>query len=127
MARRKLLHADDVPRWRQYVRELLADQWDVISVNDCDCVIEQIQRHEVDVVVLDHLMPGFGPDTTGFDLCQRIRRDHPEVGVVLYTGAWNDVQVNRDQLESKVGAPVVFKDGNDPISDDLLAQVSALR
>ena len=63
---------------------------------------------------------------TGYDVGRRIRQLYPQTKFVVFTGAWEDVKVNRQRLETEMGAPVIFKDGGDPQADDLLTRVAEL-
>ena len=54
-------------------------------------------------------MPGPDEIDTGFELCQHIRRATPDLPVVIFTGAWEGVDVDRAELEAKFGARIVFK------------------
>jgi|WetSurMetagenome_2_1015567.scaffolds.fasta_scaffold541223_2 CheY-like chemotaxis protein len=53
--------------------------------------LDRVAEQAFDVVVLDVRMPGLG----GLEVIQRLRQDHPELGVILLSGhgAKEDVEV----------------------------------
>jgi CheY-like chemotaxis protein len=109
MVKMLILHADDSPRFRNLVAATLSSDYDVFSVRDCDEVVTALQKRGVDLVILDHLMPGSASIDTGFEVCQHVRREFPGLPVVIFTGAWEGVEVDRAELEAKWGARIVFK------------------
>jgi CheY-like chemotaxis protein len=125
-ARKKVLVADDERRWREYAGNLLGTDYDVETVKDCESAVARVEQGGVDLVVLDHLMPGEEPFGTGFDVCVHLRRQHPDLPIILFTGAWEDVDADRAALERKSGAVVVFKEVRDREHDDLAARVKAM-
>jgi CheY-like chemotaxis protein len=125
-ARKKILHADDVARWRQYVKSLLAEEYDVVSCQDCETVVASLRQGGFDLVILDVLMPGAEPLGSGFDVCLHLRKTYPTLPVIVFTGAWAGVDVNREELMAKTRCPVVFKEALDPELDDLPARVREL-
>lgn len=124
MVRKKtILHADDVARWRDYVRGHLSAAYNVETVNDCDAVMPRLDEGGIDLVILDHLMPGTDPTDTGFEVGQRIRERYPGIPMIVLTGAWREVDVNREELEELWQVSVVFKEIRDSQKDDLVARV----
>jgi CheY-like chemotaxis protein len=122
--RKTVLHVDDKVLWREYVKNLLSDQYHVVSCGDCQSAFGKIQQGGVDMVILDHFLPGSGPFTLGLDFCAHLRKVHPRLPVIVYTGAWQGVEeVNRKDLQSKCDAIIVFKDGRDAALDNLRAMV----
>jgi CheY-like chemotaxis protein len=125
-ARKKVLIADDERRWREYASNLLGAEYDVETVKDCESAVARVEQGGVDLLVLDHLMPGEEPFGTGFDVCVHLRKQHPELPIILYTGAWDGVDADREALERKADAVVVFKEVRDRQRDDLAARVREL-
>ena len=124
--KKTVLHVDDAPLWREYVKKLLGDEYEVMSCGDCQSALAKIRRGGVDLVILDHLLPGKGPFDLGFDFCVHLKKMHPELPVIIYTGAWWGVErTDRDSLQRRTGAAVVFKDVRHPELDDLHARVNA--
>jgi len=119
-----VLHADDVARWQRHVQNVLSDFCDVKCANDYDSMLSELERGQYDLLILDNLMPGTGPLDDACSACAHIRKQYPDLLVIVYTGAWQDNDVNRDELEQKLGRQVVFKDVRDRQKDDLRAQVS---
>lgn len=126
-ARKTVLYADDVRRWRLFVEDLLEDDYDVVLCEDCPSALARIAEGGVDLVILDHLMAGDPPLNTGLDVCVHLKGEHPRLPIIIYTGAWRDGKdVDRTRLEMSAKAPVVFKEVRDRGLDDLKARVRAL-
>jgi putative two-component system response regulator len=115
-----ILVADDQPANRELLEELLTTQgFKVISVCDGAEVIEELIRTQVDLVLMDVMMPRL----TGFQACEKIKNDPDTylIPVILIT-ALSDRQ---DRIEGiKVG-------GDDfltrPVDEtELLARVRSL-
>ena len=110
MAKKCVLHADDVEQWRVFVSDALADACQVESVNSCDDVLPRLAKGGIDLVVLDLLMPGQSPDASGFEVLENIRKDFPSMPVMMFTGATQDTDETSEGLSEKWKVPVVFKD-----------------
>ena len=95
-----ILVADDQPANRELLDELLTSQgFKVISVPDGASALEELTRTQVDLVLMDVMMP----DLTGFQVCEKIKAnpDTYLIPVILIT-ALSDKQ---DRLEGiKAGA-----------------------
>jgi len=107
--KKKVLVADDVSRWQRYVEGLLRDRYDVAVADDFDNVIQHVNGEEIDAVILDFLMPGSPPLDDGCRVCNYLRRNHPKIEVLIYTGAWMDTPVSPSQVEEELNVPVIFK------------------
>lgn len=103
----KILHADDVARFRELVKLEFEPDCEVISLEDCDGVVQTASEQSPDVVILDHLMPS-DKDLTGFDVCQQLRAKNPDLPIVVFTGAWEG-EATQEEAEKIWGAKVVFK------------------
>jgi signal transduction histidine kinase/ActR/RegA family two-component response regulator len=62
---------------------LRSNGFKVITAKDAASALEAMQKHPIDVVLSDIVMPGRGD---GFYLANEIRRNYPEVPIVLATG-----------------------------------------
>lgn len=123
---KKLLHADDVKRFRDLVQGEFEADFQVISLEDGDRVLAETSAQNPDIVILDHLMPS-GSDEDGLDICRTLRAQHPALPIVIFSGAWDGTPDQGDAVE-KAGATFVAKtDGREAVSalratvDNLLA------
>src|ERR1700693_5612800 len=95
-----ILVADDQAANRELLEELLTAQgYEVISVPDGTAAVEELTRTQVDLVLLDVMMPHLN----GFEVCEKIKNDPDTylIPVIMIT-ALADKQ---DRLEGiKVGA-----------------------
>lgn len=103
----KILHADDVARFRELVKLELEPDYDVISVEDCDAVIKTAAAESPDLVILDHLMPS-DEDLTGFDVFKKLRERQPDLPILVFTGAWEGEETPQE-VEKLWGTTVIFK------------------
>src|ERR1700681_1886695 len=95
-----VLVADDQAANRELLEELLTAQGcKVIAVSDGAAAVEQLTRTQVDLVLLDVMMPHLN----GFEVCEKIKEDpHTYLIPVIMITALSDKQ---DRLEAiKVGA-----------------------
>lgn len=121
-----ILHADDVPRWRDYVSALLSDAYVVESVEDFDAALARLDRGGIDLLVLDHLMPGTEPTDDSAAVCADLRKSHPDLPIVVFTGALADSPTTREEFEKAVGVPVALKENAGTPEDTLRALVDKL-
>lgn len=83
MKRQKVLVVDDEPHIRMlYQEELEAAGYQVAVSDGNDEIVPLIAAEKPDVVVLDIKL---GPDRSGLDLLQDIRREDQEIPVILCT------------------------------------------
>jgi len=71
MHRAQILVADDNSDMREYLRRLLGEQYNVITVADGKAALDQIRSTPPDLLLADVMMP----ELDGFRLLQTIRRD----------------------------------------------------
>jgi cyclic di-GMP phosphodiesterase len=115
-----VLVADDEEANRELMEELLSNEgYKVITAPDGSSALQELGRAEVDVVVLDVLMPGM----SGLEVCERIKAN-PETYLlpVILTTSLSDKQ---DRINGiKVGADDFL---NRPVDrTELLARVRSL-
>ena len=80
-----VLHVDDDPDFAALTRDLLERERDHLEVHTEQSVEEGLERLEaldVDCIVSDYDMPGHD----GLDFLERVRRSHPDLPFILYTG-----------------------------------------
>lgn len=70
---------------------------------DAETVLTLLAGFSPDVVVLDHRMP---PGRTGLELAQELRRERPELPLVIYSN-YQDVELVRQAAE--IGVPFLPK------------------
>ncbi|MFL6230914.1 MAG: sigma-54-dependent transcriptional regulator [Pyrinomonadaceae bacterium] len=84
MTQGRVLVVDDDPAVCSTVRELLSDcGFETDAASDGDAGLARVEEFHPAVVVADVLMPGLG----GLALLRELRARHPEVGVILMSGA----------------------------------------
>ena len=88
-----ILVVDDEPRNRALLRGFLSSQWDVIEANDGVAGIEALKRNQVDLVLLDVMMPG----QDGFTTCRLMKAEprDPFLPVILVTALGEQEDKNR--------------------------------
>lgn len=80
----RVLHVDDDPALRDLTADILErvdEDLRVLSESDPTAVPGRIETEAVDCVVSDLRMP----ECDGFELCERVRRDHPDLPFFLFT------------------------------------------
>ena len=83
----RVVLADDIAVMRDVIAEVLAasDEIEVIAVaDDAPTLLERVTETLPDVVVTDIRMPPTNSDE-GISVAERLRRTHPEIGVVVLT------------------------------------------
>lgn len=96
----RVLHVDDDPAVLDLTAEFLERLDDRVAVRcetDPLAVPERLESESVDCLVSDVRMP----ECDGFELCRRVREDHPDLPVVLFTSELGADMVDRAE---RVGA-----------------------
>jgi len=78
----RVLVADDHPLLRSGLKQVLSQEADLAVIGeaeDSDQVLRQVNETTCDVVVLDLTMPGRG----GLDVLREIRRQHPNLPILI--------------------------------------------
>ena len=88
----RVVIADDHPLLREGLRRILEFEQDiavVAEVGDGQGAINMTRTIEVDVLLMDLNMPG----VNGVAACQVVRREHPEIGILVVTVDDSDEKV----------------------------------
>ncbi len=120
--RKTILHGEDVLSWREYVKALFRERHNVELANDFDVVLTRLAKGGVDLLILDHLMPGTEPHDDAAAVCAHLRKKYPKLPVIIFTGALADSPTTREELERMIGAPVVCKEDIDSEPNDLVSR-----
>ena len=83
-SRRRVLVVDDDPHIRSLLRALLdLEELEIIEAASGADALQEAERHQPDIVLLDVMMPG----VDGFEVCARLREDQSfeGIGVILLT------------------------------------------
>lgn len=113
----RVLIADDHPIVREGLRTLLAEEPDLEVVGEAasgEAAIEQVERLEPDVVLMDLRMPGLG----GLGALKGIRLRRPRTQVVVLTSFAEDKDVQEAVAAGAVG--YLLKDA---LRDELLRAI----
>ncbi len=121
--RKVILHADDERGWRQYVSALFSPKYEVEFADDFESALARLAQGGVDLLILDHLMPGTQPLDDAAAVCARLRRTQPNLPIIVYTSALTDALTTREELERMIGVPVVCKEDAQSSRDSLRARV----
>lgn len=90
----RVLHVDDDPALLDLTADFLErldDRVTVRSESDPLAVPDRLDAEPVDCLVSDVRMPG----CDGFELCERVREDHPDLPVILFTSERGDRVADR--------------------------------
>ena len=112
-----VLHVDDEPDFAELTAELLRKADDRLAVHTAtrpDDGFELLADREIDCVLSDHDMPGW----TGIEFLEAVRRRHPDLPFVLYTGKGSE-EVASDAISA--GVTDYLRKGSGTDHYDLLA------
>jgi len=80
---RRILVVDDEVAICQVIQDyLVLRQYDVATAGNYDEALRQLETRQFDVILSDIRMPG----KSGTDLLRHVRRHHPQIAVILFTG-----------------------------------------
>lgn len=110
----KVMIVDDHPVFRSGLRDALSSEKKIKCVGECGIaaeVISSVQQLDPDIVLMDIALAGHkGPRTTGIDLTRQIKKQWPEVEVIMLSAS-DTPTVVREAL--KAGASgYLSKDAN---------------
>ena len=83
---KRVMVVDDAGTVRSVIRKILQAsrfRLEAVDMGDGVAALERVQKEHFDVMFLDCNMPGLD----GFLVCYQLRRDHPNVQVVMMTGS----------------------------------------
>jgi len=87
-----ILVVEDSRTQAEYIRHILEGEgYDVTLAPDGARAMQRIKESRPDIVLSDILMPGMD----GYELCRRIKRDYPEIPVILVTTLFDPADVMR--------------------------------
>jgi signal transduction histidine kinase/CheY-like chemotaxis protein/HAMP domain-containing protein len=90
-----VLLVEDDETQRNSLGELLADTPSLLSAGDAGEAFKILESTPCDCVIVDLMLPG----TSGFEVIEHIRREFPQMPIIVYTGkslsADEEVQLNR--------------------------------
>jgi len=105
--KKKVLFIDDDPHWRELVLLSLQDAgYNVILAQDATAAMEQACGTELGLIILDLNLAG----ESGLTFMQYLKRNHPDVPILLYTGMEHDDSTVRAMLDD--GADQYLRKGN---------------
>jgi YesN/AraC family two-component response regulator len=82
-SKRTILVVDDEQIVHESVKRILEQEaYDVHTAMRVDQALDLLKRYSYDLVLTDLMMP----DRSGMDVVEAIARDHPDTGVVMFTG-----------------------------------------
>ncbi len=77
----KILIVDDEPGARESLRMVLKDEYEIFIKENEENFLEDIAKHDVDLVILDVIMPG----VDGIELLKRAKKKFPHLPVLMVT------------------------------------------
>lgn len=84
----RILVVEDEASIRKFITiNLERNGYDVLEADSGEKALEIIKAEKPGVIVLDVMLPGMD----GFDVCRRVRRDFPEIIVIMLTARGQDV------------------------------------
>jgi DNA-binding NtrC family response regulator len=103
----RILVVDDEGEVRRLLSQALSREFDIASAANGEDALAEIERRPVDVVLLDHGMPGL----TGLDVLRRVKASHPETHVLMIT-AFDDLSLVIESIragaEDYIVKPIVI-------------------
>jgi two-component system response regulator HydG len=114
----RILFVDDDPHWRMMVSTCLRDAgYQVLAVKDASEALLQSGEDRLALIILDLDLGG----ENGLMLMKFLKRSHPWVPILLYTGMQHDEEAVQRMREQ--GAQQYVRKGN---LDDLIKAVKGI-
>ncbi len=79
--RPKILFVDTEPGHQLAFRQMMGDQYEVLTASSIEGALSSLDDHQVSVILVDQRMP----DGSGTDLLAKVRAEHPDVVRMLAT------------------------------------------
>ncbi|MFW6134768.1 MAG: response regulator [Elusimicrobiota bacterium] len=99
-----VLIVDDETLTRDMLNSVLSEAgYEVKTASDGEEALKEMTGDNYNVILLDVKLP----DTNGFDLCEKIKKMEPDVGVVMMTAYERDEKIK--ETANKGGYNIVFK------------------
>jgi signal transduction histidine kinase/CheY-like chemotaxis protein len=105
---KKLLIIEDDATQRMAVRELVGDGIEVIEAPTGGEGLSALRDQEISCVILDLVLP----DVSGFKLIERIRAEHQQLPVIIYTG--KDLSHKEEEELNRLAQTIIVKDVRSP-------------
>lgn len=85
----RMLLVDDLPTWRESLRQLFEGRADILITEaiDSEDAIEKISANDFDLVLLDMKMPS---GTECLDVLQKAKRLRPQIAIIMMS-AYGDI------------------------------------
>jgi len=91
----RLVIADDDEEILQRVRNLLERDFEIVAaVGDGQSAVEAVGRHKPELAILDVSMP----QLNGIDAARQVKKEHPEIKVVILTVNGNPAYVKQAMM-----------------------------
>ena len=118
MSQETILVVDDEPEQRKVFKGFLAKEgYTIIEAESCDDGIEKIKQHDIDLALIDMIMPG----DSGLHCLKYAKKKHPDMRVIMMSGIIPE-DIGKDSTD--MGADAFFKK---PLhKEELLASVRKL-
>ena len=105
--KKKVLFIDDDAGWRELALTSLQDAgYDVLLAHDATAAMEQASGSQLGLIVLDLNLAG----ESGLTLMRYLKRNHPDVPILLFSGIEHDDLTIRAMLDE--GADQYLRKGN---------------
>ena len=106
--KRLLLVEDDVHQ-RNSIRELVGNKTaELVDASSGHEALSALRTQEFDCVVLDLMLP----DMSGFDLIEKVRAQHPQLPIIVYTA--KELSRKEEEKLNRVAQTVIVKDVRSP-------------
>jgi DNA-binding NtrC family response regulator len=106
--RPSILAVDDAQPIRQLLNFYLAPSYDVVMADSAEQALQVLESRTFELVITDIGLPG----KSGFDLCESLKKMHPDTMIVVVTGLF-DMQYAKRAIDagatSFLTKPIDFK------------------